>query len=72
MPVASRLVQMPSSSRRPGIGGIDRVGAVGQDDVVGGVAHAVDLDRARAGEPAGAAQQGDAVVGQPASWPASE
>ena len=34
--------------------------------MVGGVAHAVDLDDARAGEPAGAAQQVDAVVGQPA------
>ena len=27
------------------------------DDVLGGVAHAVDLDRARPGEPAAAAQQ---------------
>ena len=44
----------------------DRIGAVREDHVVGGVAHAVDLDDARAGEPAGAAQQVDAVIGQPA------
>ena len=66
MPVTSRLVQMPSSSRRPGNGRHDRVGAVRQDDVVGGVAHAVDLDHARPGEPAGAAQQVDALARQPA------
>jgi hypothetical protein len=34
--------------------------------VVGGVAHTVDLDDARAGEPAAAPQQIDAVIGQPA------
>ena len=44
----------------------DRIGAVGQDDVIGGVAHAVDLDHAWAGQSAAAAQQVDAVVGQPA------
>ena len=36
------------------------------DDVLGGVAHAVDLDRAGSGEPAAAAQQVDAVVVEPA------
>ena len=44
----------------------DRIGAVRQHDVFGGVAHAVDLDDARPGEPARAAQQVDAVVCQPA------
>ena len=44
----------------------DRIGAAGQDDVVGGVTHAVDVDHPGAGEPAAAAQQVDAVVGQPA------
>ena len=46
----------------------DRIGAVREDHVVGGVAHAVDLDDARAGEPAAAAQQIDAVD-PPASAP---
>ena len=36
------------------------------DDVLGRVADAVDLHRAGAGEPAAAAQQVDAVVGEPA------
>ena len=44
----------------------DRVGAVREHDVVGGVALAVDLDDPGPGEPAAAAQQVDAVVGQPA------
>ncbi len=44
----------------------DRIGAVREHDVVGGVAHAVDLDHPGAGEPAAAAQQVDAVVGEPA------
>ena len=43
----------------------DRVGAVREDDVLGRVAHAVDLDDAGAGEPAAAAQQVDAVVREP-------
>ena len=34
----------------------DRVGAAGDDDVIGRVAHAVDLDHARPGEPAAAAE----------------
>ena len=72
MPVASRLVQTPSSSRRPGTGGHDRIGAVGQDDVLGGVADAVDLDHAGPGEPAGAAQQVDALPASQRSCPASE
>ena len=51
----------------------DRVGAVREDDVLGGVAHAVDLDHARPGEPAGAAQQVDArCSASQRSWPASE
>ena len=48
--------------------GHDRIGAVREDDVVGGVADAVDLDDAGAGEPAAAAQQVDAVL-SPASAP---
>ena len=44
----------------------DRIGTVRQDDVFGGVAHAIDLDHARPGEPAGAAQQLDAFARQPA------
>ena len=44
----------------------DRVGAVGEHDVGGCVALAADLHDARAGEPAGAAQEIDAVVRQPA------
>lgn len=48
-----------------------RLGAVGEDDVLGGAANAVDLDRARTGEPAAAANQIDAVVREPSSWPAS-
>jgi hypothetical protein len=43
-----------------------RSGAGRHDDVSGGVAHATDLDHARAREPAVAAQQVDAVVLQPA------
>ena len=46
----------------------DRVGAGRQDDVLGGVAHAVDLDHAGPGEPAAAAQQVDALR-PPASAP---
>ena len=44
----------------------DRVGAGRHDDVLGGVADAVDLDHARPGQPAAAAQQVDAVLGEPA------
>ncbi len=69
MPVASRLVQIPSSSRSPGIGGMNGSAPLATHDVVGGVAHAVDLDHARPGEPAAAAQQVDAVLA-PASAPA--
>ena len=47
----------------------ERVGAAGQHHVVGRVAHAVDLDHARPGQPAAATQEGDAVVGQPALLP---
>ena len=44
----------------------ERIGAVGEHDVLGGVARPVDLDHARPGEPAAAAQEVDAVVGKPA------
>ena len=44
----------------------DRVGAGRDDDVLGGVAHAVDLDDADPGEPAAAAQQVDAAAREPA------
>jgi hypothetical protein len=44
----------------------DRVGAGGDDDVLGGVPRSRDLDDAWPGEPARAAQQIDAVVRQPA------
>jgi hypothetical protein len=44
----------------------DRIGAIRQDDVFGGVAHAVDLDHARPGEPTAAAQQRDPRTRQPA------
>ena len=47
----------------------ERVRPAGEHDVVGGVAHAVDLDRAGSGEPARAAQQVDAVARQPALLP---
>src|SRR5262249_18945480 len=43
-----------------------RVRAGGHDDMFGGVAHALDLDHARPGQPAGAAQQVDALAGEPA------
>ena len=66
MLVASRVPQTPSSSRSPGIGGTTGVSAGRHDDVVRGVADAVDLDHAGAGQPARAAQQVDAPVGQPA------
>jgi len=39
------------------------------DDVPGGVAHAIDLDYARPGQPAGPAQQVDALARQPALLP---
>jgi hypothetical protein len=40
--------------------------------VLGRVADAVDLDGARPGEPAAAAQQVDPVSASQRSWPASE
>ena len=55
MEVASRLPQMPSRSRRAGDGRDDGIGAVGEDDVIGRMAHAVDLHDTRSGQPAGAA-----------------
>ena len=64
--VASRLVQTPSSSRRPGIGGM-----IGSAPLATTMCSAVwrtpsTSTDARAGEPARAAEQVDAVVGQPA------
>ncbi len=47
----------------------DRVGAACDDDVLGRMAHAVDLDDAGSGEPAGAAQEVDARSRQPALLP---
>ena len=47
----------------------DRIGTVGEHDVLGGMAHAVNLDDARARQPSGAAQQVDALIGQPALLP---
>ena len=49
--------------------GDDGVGAAGDDDVLGGVAHPADLDHTRTGEPAAAPQQVDAGVRQPALLP---
>ncbi len=50
---------------QPGNRRDDRVGAVREHDMVGGVAYAVDLHGPDAGEPTAAAEQGDVVVGQP-------
>ena len=58
-PDALELAQ-PGDRRHEGIR------ARGEHDVVGGVAHAVDLDDAHAGEPAAAAKQVDPLVGEPA------
>jgi hypothetical protein len=65
MEVASRLPHTPSSSLSRDRGH-DRISAVGEDHVVCGVAHAVDLYHARTGKASGAAQQVDALIGQPA------
>ncbi len=46
--------------------GDDRIGARGQDHVVGGVPHTVHLDDADAGQPSAAAKERDVVVRQPA------
>ena len=66
MPVTSRLVQTPVELAQARDGRHDRIRAGRHDDVPGGVAHAVDLDHARPGQPAGAAQQVDALARQPA------
>ena len=50
----------------------DRVGAVGEHDVVGGVADPVDLDRARTCQAAAAAQQVIWLSASQRSCPASE
>ena len=65
MPVASRLVQMPSSSRRPGIGGM--IGSAPLARTTCRRCGARRRPRPRRSRRAGpAAQQVDAVVGQPA------
>ena len=48
-----------------GHGGNEWIGAVGEDDVVGRVAHAVDLDDTRSRQPAAAAQQINVMISQP-------
>ena len=47
-----RLVRAPDAVElsQAGNRGNDRIGAIGKDDVVGGVAHAFDLDHSRPGE----------------------
>ena len=47
----------------------DRIGAGRHDHMPGGVTHAVDLHHARPGQPAGPAQQVDALARQPALLP---
>ena len=69
MPVTSRLVHTPSSSRRPGTGGITGSAPLARIDVPGGVPRAVHLDHAGPGQPAGTAQEVDPVVRQPALLP---
>ena len=69
MPVTSRLVQTPSSSRRPGTGGMTGSEPVATTTCLAVCAHAVDLDHARPGELAAAAQQVDALARQPALLP---
>ena len=65
---AGRFAAAPDALElaQAGDGRHDRVGSGREDDVLGAVGHAVDFDHARSGEPAGAAQQLDASVGQPA------
>ena len=66
MPVASRLVQMPSSSRRPGIGGMNGSAPLASTTWSAVCATPSTSTAPVAGEPAGAAQQVDAVPCQPA------
>src|SRR3954447_25393593 len=66
MDVASRLLHTPLEVAQPRDRRHHGIGTVGEHDMVSGVAHAVDLDRARTGEPPAAAQQVDAVIGEPA------
>ena len=69
MPVASRLVQTPSSSRRPGIGGM--IGSAPQARTTCSAVWRTPSTSTTPvpGEPAAAAQQVDAVVRQPALLP---
>ena len=66
-----RLVRSPDAVElcQAGHRGNERVGAVGEDDMLGGVGHAVDLDHPGSGEAAAPAQQRDLVVGQPLGGP---
>ena len=64
MEVASRFDQTPSSSRKPGIGGTIGSEPVATTTFSAVCAHPVDLDHACPGEPAGPAQQVDALVPQ--------
>ena len=54
---------------QPGNRGHEGRRSSGQDDMVGGVARAVDLDDAEAGQVARAAEQRDVVVGEPLLLP---
>jgi hypothetical protein len=69
MLMASRVPQMPSSTRRPGHGRHDRIRAGRHDDVLGGVGRTAELYHAWPGEPAAAAQQVDARAGREALLP---
>jgi hypothetical protein len=64
---SGRLVRAPDAVELSQAGNRrnDRIGTIGQDDVVGGVAHAVDLDHSRPGEATATAQQVDPSIRQP-------
>ena len=68
MLVASRLPQRPSNSREARDGRHDRIGTIRQHDVLGGVAHTVDLDHARPSE-AGPCRAAGRCPPPPASAP---
>ena len=63
-----RLVRAPDAVELSQAGNRrdDRIGAIGKHDVLGGVAHAVDLDHSRPGEATATAQQGRSL-GPPAT-----
>jgi len=64
---AGRLAAAPDPLQvaQAGHGRHDRVCAVREDDVLGAVAHAVDLDDTRSGEPSVATEQVDPLLRQP-------